>query len=322
MEILILGCSSVFLRRVLPALNSCEKIAKINIASKSHSKLFLKETVGKKFGNYFDNYSSAIDSCSDMVYISLANHLHFIWAKKSLEQGLHVIVEKPATLNLDDTKYLVNLSLKNSLCLAESTVWPFHPCINAVKNNIIKNKGNPISINAKFTVPDFEKTNYRNFHEYGGGAFNDLSAYAVSIGRVFLNEKPRLISGKIISFDKSKGIDTVFSVKMEFSNNQIFKGFYGFGLKYANKLKIYGADFEYQLNRLFSPPADLDLQLEMKVGGQSKNKSFKGDVYANFFTKVIESLDNSRKFDWCETLYEDAKITSKLKSSVLLEKFN
>ena len=103
MEILVLGFSSVFMRRVLPALNSCKEITRINIASESKSNFFLKEKVGEKFGTCFDSYSSAINSsCSELVYISLPSHLHFVWAKKSLEHGMHVIVEKPATLNLKE----------------------------------------------------------------------------------------------------------------------------------------------------------------------------------------------------------------------------
>jgi dTDP-3,4-didehydro-2,6-dideoxy-alpha-D-glucose 3-reductase len=318
MEILVLGFSSVFLRRVLPALNSCEKIARINIASKSKSIFFLKEKIGEKFGTCFDNYSSAINSsCSELVYISLPNHLHFVWAKKSLEHGMHVIVEKPATLNLKDTECLIDLSRKNKLCLAESTVWSFHPCVEFVKNHIAMHKDEPALINACFTVPDFETNNYRNFHEYGGGAFNDLSAYAVSIGRVLFHENPHSVSGKLISFDELKGVDTLFSANMEFSKNRKLTGIFGFGLDYENNLKISGNDFYYELNRVFSPPNDIELNLEMRDDKQFSNQSFKGDAYANFFNSVIKTFNTPRNFEWSEILYQDAKIASKLKSSVM-----
>mgnify|MGYP000715771286 FL=1 len=95
MEILVLGCSNVFLRRVLPALNSNKEIKKIHIASKSKTQAIKELEFCNKIGIWFDDYSVAINSLySDLVYISLPNHLHYIWAKKSLEEGLNVIVEK------------------------------------------------------------------------------------------------------------------------------------------------------------------------------------------------------------------------------------
>ena len=51
MEILVLGCSSVFLRRVLPALNSCAEITKIHVASKSKSHSALDKKISGKLGN-------------------------------------------------------------------------------------------------------------------------------------------------------------------------------------------------------------------------------------------------------------------------------
>jgi dTDP-3,4-didehydro-2,6-dideoxy-alpha-D-glucose 3-reductase len=318
MEILILGFSSIFKRRVLPALNSCKKITRINIASESKSNFILKEKVGEKFGTCFDSYSSAINSsCSELVYISLPNHLHFVWAKKSLEHGMHVVVEKPATLNLKDAEYLIDLSRKNKLCLSESTVWSFHPCVDFVRNHIAIHKDEPVLINACFTVPEFEANNYRNFHEYGGGAFNDLSVYAVSIGRILFQENPHSVYGKLISFDEFRGVDKVFSADIEFSKNRKIKGIFGFGLDYENNLKISGNDFYFKLNRVFSPPSDIELNLKMRVDKQLSNQSLKGDAYANFFNSVIKTFDTPKKFEWSEILYQDAKIASKLKTSVM-----
>ena len=152
MHILVLGCSDVFLRRVLPALDSCAKITKIHIASKSKTYSMMDSKFFGKLGLWFDDYSIAINSsCSDLVYISLPNSLHFIWAKQSLDAGINVIVEKPATLNISDTKFLIDLSHKKNLCFAESTVWPFHPNIEIVKERLIPFKDNSIEVDAVFT---------------------------------------------------------------------------------------------------------------------------------------------------------------------------
>jgi predicted dehydrogenase len=312
-----LGCSSVFLRRVLPALNSCAEITKIHVASKSKSHSLLDKKISGKLGIWFDDYLIAINSlCSDLVYISLPNHLHFIWAKRSLEAGLHVVIEKPATLKLSDAECLVDLSYKRNLCLAESTVWPFHPNIEIVKNNLIPFQDKPIVVDATFTVPAFKNDNFRNFPEFGGGAFNDLSAYAVSIGRVLFDEKPRSFSGESLSFDELTGIDTAFSVKMEFGKDKILKGFFGFGFDYKNTLEISGTSFLFELNRVFSPPRDIKIKIKTKIDKRCTDQFFKGDPYANFFESILATYNTKEKFEWSEMLLQDADLTFKLKSVI------
>jgi dTDP-3,4-didehydro-2,6-dideoxy-alpha-D-glucose 3-reductase len=318
MEILVLGCSDVFLRRVLPALNSCEGITKIHIASVSKTRTLNQVKVCKKIGVWFDDYTAAIKSSySDLVYISLPNHLHYIWAKKSLEEGLNVIVEKPATINLSDSEYLVELSLNKNLCLAESTVWPFHPAIDVVKNNLIQAQDKFLSVNASFTVPAFNEDNFRNFPEFDGGAFNDMSAYASSIGRVLFNEFPSYISGEAISFDKSTNIITSFSIKLEFGKNKVVQGFFGFDLDYKNNLEIKGRNFSLDLNRVFSPPADIEISLKAKIDDLCNEKFFIGDAYAKFFESILATYNTNKKKLWSDVLLKDAIITNKLKSSIV-----
>ena len=318
MEILVLGCSSVFLRRVLPALNSCAEITKIHVASKSKSHSLLDKKICGKLGIWFDDYSIAINSlCSDLVYISLPNHLHFIWAKRSLEAGLHVVIEKPATLKLSDAECLVDLSYKRNLCFAESTVWPFHPNIEIVKNNLIPFQNKPIVVDATFTVPAFKTENFRNFPEFGGGAFNDLSAYAVSIGRVLFDEKPRSVSGELLSFDKLTGIDSSFSVKMEFGKGKILKGVFGFGFDYKNILAISGSSFLFELNRVFSPPPDIEINIKTKIDECCTDQFFKGDSYAKFFDSILATYKTKERLEWSELLLQDADLTYRLKSVIM-----
>ena len=50
------------------------------------------------------------NSDADIVYISLANSNHYFWAKKALENGYHVIVDKPLAKNYLQTKKLVQLA--------------------------------------------------------------------------------------------------------------------------------------------------------------------------------------------------------------------
>ncbi len=100
MHILILGYSNLFRRRIFNVL--VKNSIKFSIASKSSK---VKE---KKAYKWYTNYFKALHhSEADIVYISLANSHHYYWAKKALEKGYHVIVDKPLSKNYLQTKLLV-----------------------------------------------------------------------------------------------------------------------------------------------------------------------------------------------------------------------
>ena len=321
MEILVLGCSGVFLRRVLPALSDLSGITKIHVASKTKTLADIDKTFLTKIGLWFDDYSHAIKSSSAaIVYISLPNHLHFMWAKKSLEAGFNVVLEKPATLELSDTQHLVALSNKKNLCLAESTVWQFHPNVDFLKSKLKLFQDRPLIVNGTFTVPNFHNDNFRNFPEFGGGAFNDMSAYVVSIGRILFDERPYAVSGVIVSCDDLSGIDTAFSIEMKFSRDRIFEGMFGFGLQYKNILNIKGPGLMFQLDRVFSPPSDTEINIKAELDQYPTDQYSKGDPYANFFEAILETSKTTKRSKWSEIMLQDAELTDRLKAVMTLRK--
>ena len=316
MDILVLGCSGVFLRRVLPALNKCSNIEMIHVASKNKSFSDIDLNSSAKIGLWFDDYVTAINSSpAELVYISLPNSLHFKWTKRALNAGLHVVVEKPATMELSDARYLVDLSVKKGLCLAEATVWQYHPNVKRTKELISRSSDQLINVNATFTVPHFDANNFRNFSKFGGGAFNDMSAYAASIARVLFDENPSGVSGKILAFDKSGEIDTKFEVRIKVGEYKVVKGLFGFGLGYKNKLVISGNDFEYDLSRVFSPPSDIGINLKTIISKSSTDKLSQGDSYTNFFESVLDTLYAPEKTKWSDIMLQDALVTNQIKES-------
>ncbi len=65
---------------------------------------------------------------------------HYQLAKKIIEAGKHVLVEKPFTLQNDHAEELVRLSEKNNVNLMVGHVLLFHPAIKKIKNLIEENK--------------------------------------------------------------------------------------------------------------------------------------------------------------------------------------
>ncbi len=54
------------------------------------------------------------DDLIELVIVNTPNYTHYEYAKKALEAGKHVIVEKPFTINVDQGKELIELAKKNN----------------------------------------------------------------------------------------------------------------------------------------------------------------------------------------------------------------
>ena len=65
---------------------------------------------------------------------------HYTLAKKIIEAGKHVLVEKPFTLQNDHAEELIHLFEKNNVNLMVWHVLLFHPAIKKIKNLIDQNK--------------------------------------------------------------------------------------------------------------------------------------------------------------------------------------
>jgi predicted dehydrogenase len=100
--------------------------------------------VAVEFGyTYFDNINTLIDAV-DVVDIVTPTLSHFDCAKKAMEKGRHVFIEKPITNTLTEAEELLFLEKKHKVKGQVGHVERFNPAFVAVKDNII----NPMFIEA------------------------------------------------------------------------------------------------------------------------------------------------------------------------------
>ena len=122
----------------------------------------------------------------EVIYVAAPNHLHYLFTKKSLEAGKHVICEKPFTSNADESKELSDLARKLSLILLEAVNTRYLP--NALKIKEELNKLGDIKIvsmnysqyssrydafKAGKVLPAFDP-------KMSGGALMDLNIYNIN----------------------------------------------------------------------------------------------------------------------------------------------
>jgi predicted dehydrogenase len=141
-HLLILGYSSIVRRRVIPAARLLPGIRQITIASRTHGPADAQHGEadaqhGDPLIAWFGSYDQALAaSGADLVYVSGVNSAHATWVMRALEGGLHVMVDKPAFLDLESARSAVALARERKRGLAEATVFPFHPQAAVVQSLI------------------------------------------------------------------------------------------------------------------------------------------------------------------------------------------
>lgn len=100
--------------------------------------------VAAEFGyTFFDNINKLIDAV-DVIDIVTPTLSHFECAKKAMEKGKHVFIEKPITNTLEEAEELLALEKKYCVKGQVGHVERFNPAFMAVKENI----NNPMFIEA------------------------------------------------------------------------------------------------------------------------------------------------------------------------------
>lgn len=96
----------------------------------------LKELLDDFPAKGFDNLDAAIEHGFDGYTIAAPAPFHYEIAKKLIENGQHVLVEKPMTLSTETSVELVQLAKEKGITLMVGHVLLFHPAIRKIKELI------------------------------------------------------------------------------------------------------------------------------------------------------------------------------------------
>ncbi len=311
MKILLIGYSQIARKRIIPALIASGQVQQIDIATKSSVEAVKKEQ--KIPGKIFDSYDDALQqSDADIVYISLINSLHSVWAEKALKKGLHVIVDKPACLAFTDAERMTELAKKNRVLLAEAIVFYYHPQIKMAIDEFKKNNTFPAKVSAVFSFPPFKDNNFRYRKEFGGGSLFDLGPYAVSAGSVFFGEYPEKTCC-FINSRASSGVDISFSIAASYKSGRSMVGHFGFDTEYQNTITVLGKSLCVHFDRVFTIPPDYSNSLNIKILDKAISVSVPpSDCFVNFFSAFFKACNNGRFESFYENLLSQSEALDKL----------
>ncbi|MDO9184306.1 MAG: Gfo/Idh/MocA family oxidoreductase [Bacteriovorax sp.] len=179
---------------------------------------------------FYINYRELIaNEKNNLDFVDISTHAadHFQIAKLALENGLHVLCEKPLTTTTKEAYELLQLAFDSKLVLFPCHNYKHAPVINAIRELIQSNKigkVNAVTLNTfrnTHAIGTKEwKPNWRRFKKYsGGGIAMDHGSHSLYLAFEWLGGYPKSVTASSFNLSKEK-FDTEdnFSAVYEFEN--------------------------------------------------------------------------------------------------------
>lgn len=258
----VIGCSSVAQRVIIPAINENRNYELIIVGSRDINKSkLISDKFNCKYGSYIDVLNN---NDVEVVYVSLPNSLHYYWGKEVLKNRKHLFLEKPFTINIEETIELLNYAKLNNLIAKEAISYLYSPFLSQIKK-IVKNEiGNIKLISANFGIPELDCEDIRYSRELGGGAILDMLIYPLTFVLDYVDNIGEISS--TIKFHKKYKIDTEGYIHV---NNNSFSAYlnFGIGLSYNNSISVWGENGILSASRIFSRPKDFENKIQIDKNG-------------------------------------------------------
>ncbi|MEU4565483.1 Gfo/Idh/MocA family oxidoreductase [Micromonospora sp. NPDC023956] len=309
MELLLIGMSRFAQRRVLPAAAALAEIETINVVS-SHAG---PGTLGRvaKLGRVSTDWREALAVARPgLVYVSLVNSDHARVVRRALEHGHHVVVDKPGLPDPDTAEEMVALARSSSLVIAEATCYSFHPVFAAVRS-VLADLGAEVTKALAVFTPPVPADDWRYDRARGGGALRDTGPYAASLGRVLWGEEPERVH-VIVGDRTADALETSYSVLAGYPGGRTVVGQFGFTTGYQNIVRLMGKGFSIEVERPFSAPPGMTVDLRVQTGDQVYVQTVEpADSMRTFLSDVLAAtVEGSRDFD--VALLSDARTLARL----------
>ncbi len=160
--------------------------------------------------NTTTNYRDLFEMDLDAVIIATPPQTHYTIAKDCMEHGLHVLVEKPLTLNSDEASKLVKIAEEHKRVLMVGHVFEYNTAVLELKQLIDSGELGDIY------YIDFIRASLGLFQTKANVLW-DLAPHDISILRFLLGEDPLTISSTGMSCINN-GIEDVAYTTFTFPN--------------------------------------------------------------------------------------------------------
>lgn len=215
------------------------KVVAVGSRAIERSKAFAsKFGIERAYGSYHDLIN---DGSVDIIYIATPHNFHFEQTKLCLENGKHVLCEKPATVNAYQFKELMVLAKQKKLFYMEAMWTPFLPAIQKARQWVDEGKiGELQFIQANFGFTSSADKKERLFNpELAGGSLLDIGIYPLSLTEMF--SKSEILKMQCIATIGNTGVDETLAIQLDYKNGIKAQLVSTFRTNMQNDVIVYGS---------------------------------------------------------------------------------
>jgi len=186
----------------------------------------------------YDNYEQMFerekdlpaDQRMDFVSVVTPNHVHFAPAKMALENGFHVIVEKPIAFSLEEAKQLQKLVQKTGLLLGLTHTYTGYPLVKHARHMVAKGEIGKVRkvyveypqgwLSTLLEGTGNAQAKWRTDPKQSGmgGAIGDIGTHAANLAEYITGQKITDICAMLNAVVKGRKIDDDTSMLLRFEN--------------------------------------------------------------------------------------------------------
>lgn len=281
----IVGLGHISQVAALPAFKNASKNSELCAfvtGDEKKAQLLLKKYKNVQIVTY-ENFENFLESGQvDAVYIALPNDMHYEYCKKALQCGIHVLCEKPFTLNSAQARELHLLAERKKLKLMIAYRLHFEPsnlrAIEIAKSGEI---GELKYFTSDFSFQVTDPNNIRLKAKRGGGPVWDIGTYCVNAARYLFRAEPT----EVVAFSERSPdrrfseVDESVSVIMRFPDNKLANFTVSFGTSDAAWYTLYGTDGYICLDNAYEYSEKRELEYQGKSGKLQTQVYKKGDQF-------------------------------------------
>ena len=166
----------------------------------------------------------------DFISIVTPNHMHFGPAKMALENGFHVVCDKPLSFNMKEAKTLQRIVEKTGLIFALTHNYTGYPMVKQAKSMIAKNKIGKVRkvvveypqgwLSTFVEGTDSKQAAWRTDpkRSWIAGAMGDIGTHAENLAEYVTGLKIRKICADLSILVDGRQLDDDGNVLLEFEN--------------------------------------------------------------------------------------------------------
>ena len=225
----------------------------------------------------------------DIIYVATSPNEHVHHCLASLNQGKHVLCEKPFAADFEEAKQIVELARSKSLFCMEAMWSRFLPGLQEAKRKVNAGAiGEPVIITADFGIPiDASQTDRFFDSKKGGGALLDRGVYPISLATWFFGKPLQVISKPVLH---EMGQDQSFSAVCMFAENKTAVISASLSAYTGNQAVIGGTKGRLTLNEPFYRPERITVSRAPNVGTGPKS-----DLFPNAPRERVRRILNKAK---------------------------